>query len=149
MTRLLTLVVLGLALAATLAEAESERLQVTATVVRQTFTGDLDKPKIGDQSINRVVLFDEQDTEVGTGTGICTLVSLPPQDTLVQCLITAVFDKKGQIIFGGIAPLPEIGAVGHFGILGGTNDFRTARGEATLVVISPELQDGTFDLEID
>ena len=45
--------------------------------------------------------------------------------------------------------MPEIGAVAHFGILGGTGDFRKIRGEVTLVVISPELQEGIFDLEID
>ena len=41
----------------------------------------------------------------------------------------------------------EVGAVGRFGILGGTDDFRTARGDVTIVVITPELQDATFDLE--
>jgi hypothetical protein len=60
-----------------------------------------------------------------------------------------VFDKKGQIIFGGVAPLPEVGAEARFGILGGTDDFRKVRGEVTLVVISPELQDGIYDLELD
>jgi hypothetical protein len=88
---------------------------------------------------------------VGTGAGVCTIVNVSPppkvEDTLLQCLLTAVFDKKGQIIFGGVAPLPQPGIVGHFGILGGTDDFRTARGEATLVVISDKLQDGTFELE--
>jgi hypothetical protein len=48
-----------------------------------------------------------------------------------------------------VAPLPQPGIVGHFGILGGTDDFRTARGEATLVVISDKLQDATFDIDID
>jgi hypothetical protein len=150
MTRLLTLVVLGISLVSTLAEAKSKRIHVTAEVVKTTLLGDPDEPKIGDQIITSVMLFDKHDKEVGTGAGICTLVSLqPPLGTLVQCLITAVFDDKGQIIFGGIAPLPDIGAVGHFGILGGTDEFRKARGEATLVVISPVRQDATFDLELD
>jgi hypothetical protein len=149
MTRLLTLVVLGIALVSTLAEAKSKRIHVTVQVVETTLIGDPDNPKIGDQRITNVVLLDKHDAEVGTGVGICTLVSLPPQDTLVQCLITAVFAKTGQIIFGGVAPLPNIGAVGHFGIFGGTDDFREARGEVTLVVISPEFQDATFDLELD
>jgi hypothetical protein len=85
--------------------------------------------------------------------GACTIVSVPQppevEDTLFQCLITGVFDKKGQIIFGGVAPLPEVGAEARFGILGGTDDFRKVRGEVTLVVISPELQDGIYDLELD
>jgi hypothetical protein len=149
MTRLLTLVVLGIALVSTLAEAKSIRIHVTAKIVEATFIGAPDNLKIGDQTITRVVMFDQHDTEVGTGTGICTIFSLPPQDTLLQCLITSVFDKKGQIIFGGIVPPPDIGAVGHFGILGGTEDFRTARGEVTLVVLTSDLQDATFDIEID
>jgi hypothetical protein len=146
MTRLLTLVVLGLALAATLAEAKSKRIQVAAKVVQQTFTGDPDHPKIGDQLITSVELQGKHETEEGTGAGVCTIVSIPPLDTFLQCLLTAVF-AKGQLIFGGIAPLPEVGVVAHFGIFGGTGDFRKAHGEATLVVITPELQEATFDLE--
>ena len=149
MTRLLTLVVLGLALAATLAEAKLKRIHVTVTVVKQTFTGDLDYPQIGDQLITTVELSDKHERDVGTGAGVCTIVSVPPQDTLLQCLITAVFTKftKGQILFGGVVPLPTVGVEARFGILGGTDDFRKVRGEVTLVVLSPELQDATFDLE--
>jgi hypothetical protein len=151
MTRLVTLVVLGLALAATLAEADSQRIQVTVEIVQQTFTGDLAHPKLGDQLISSVKLSDQHGSDVGTGAGACTIVSVPQppevEDTLLQCLSTAVFDKKGQITFGGVAPLPEVGVVAQFGIFGGTGDFRQARGEATLVVISPTLQDATFDLE--
>jgi hypothetical protein len=62
---------------------------------------------------------------VGTGAGACTVVSVPEQpeagDTLIQCLNSAVFDQ-GQIIFGGLAHFPEVGAVGRFGILGGTGE---------------------------
>jgi hypothetical protein len=43
--------------------------------------------------------------------------------------------------------LPEVGVEAKFGIFGGTGDFRKARGEATLVVISPTSQDATFDLQ--
>jgi hypothetical protein len=35
-----------------------------------------------------------------------------------------------------LAPFPEAGAVAHFSILGGTDDFRKAHGDATLVVLS-------------
>jgi hypothetical protein len=150
MTRLLTLVAIGIAFVSTLAEAKSQRIHVTAEVVKTTVIGDPDEPKIGDQTITSVVLFDKHHAEVGHGAGVCTRVSLqPPLGALVQCYITAVFDDKGQIIFGGVAPLPGIGAVGHFGILGGTDDFREARGQVTLVVVSPVLQEGTFDIEID
>ncbi len=148
MTRLLTLVAFGLAIAfaPTICEAQSQSIHVTGKIVESTLIGDPDNPKIGDQSINSVELIDDSGTKVGTATGICTLVTPPGSDALVQCLITAVF-AEGQIIFGGIAPLPNIGAVGHFGILGGTGDFRKVHGEATLVVISPELQEATLDLE--
>jgi Allene oxide cyclase barrel like domain len=147
MARLLTLSVCVLALVATLAEAESNRIHVTAKIVEQTFTGDLADPQIGDKLITSVELFDEHDKKVGTGAGVCTIVSAPPPDIRIQCLSTAVF-PNGQIIFGGFAPsLPEVGAVGRFGILGGTDDFCTARGEVTIVVLTPELQDATFDLE--
>jgi hypothetical protein len=153
MKRLLTLVALSLAMACTpaIGEARSKRIHVTAKIIEATLIGEPAEPKIGDQSINTVVLLDKDNTEVGTGTGICTLVTLPAPgvDALVQCFITATFDKKGQIIFGGIAPFPNIGAEGHFGIFGGTDDFRTAHGEVTLVVISEKLQDATFDIEID
>ena len=76
---------------------------------------------------------------MGTGAGAYTIVSVPEppavEDTLLQCLLTAAFDKKGQIIFGGVAPLPDVGVVAEFGILGGTDRFQKARGEATLTVI--------------
>ena len=54
MARLLTLVVLALALTSTLAEAKSTHLQATAKIVQQSFTGDLDAPKLGDQLISKI-----------------------------------------------------------------------------------------------
>jgi hypothetical protein len=154
MTRLLTLVVLALVLVSTQVEARSKRIHVTVKIVQQTFTGDLASPNLGDQLISSVDLFDKNDDKVGTGAGFCTVVSVPQPagdgETLLQCLLSAVFDKKGQIIFGGILPPPAVGAVGHLGVFGGTDDFRSARGEVTLVVIAPDLtQEATLDLEID
>ena len=95
MTRLLTLVVLGIALVSTLAEARSKRIHVTAKVVEATFTGAPDHPKIGDQRITIVDLYDKNDTKVGTGVGVCTLVTTPNPDALQQCLLTAAFDEEG------------------------------------------------------
>lgn len=54
MARLVTLSVCVLALVATLAEATSNRIHVTAKIVETTFTGDLAHPQIGDQLINTV-----------------------------------------------------------------------------------------------
>jgi hypothetical protein len=149
MTRLLTLVVLCIAVVSTLAEAQSTSIEVIAKIVESTFIGNPRNPKIGDRFINRVVMFDDQDMEmeVGTGVGICTFFSVPPQDTLLQCLITSEFNDRGQIMFGGIVPPPNVGGEGHFGILGGTGEFSTARGEVTIVVKSPDLQEATFDIE--
>jgi hypothetical protein len=152
MTRLLTLVVLSLAMAFAPAsgEEESERIHVTAEIVEQTFTGDLANPKVGDRLISSVELFDKKDKKVGTGGGVCTVVSVPEsleaKDIVIQCLLSASFDQ-GQITFGGLTQFPETEAVAQFGILGGTGEFREAEGEATLVVISPTLQEATFDLD--
>jgi hypothetical protein len=128
--RFLALMVLGMAVAvaSTLGEAKSTRLHVTAEVVQTTFTGDPTNPQLGDRRITNVALFDETHTRVGTGGASCTIVSIPPLDTREECLLTAEF-AEGQIMFGGMAPLAEIGAVARFGILGGTDDFRQARGD--------------------
>jgi hypothetical protein len=153
MTRLLTFVVIALALTATLAEARSKRIRVTAVIVEQTFTGDMAKPAVGDRLISIAELFDKHDEkeQVGTGAGVCTIVIAPdppnPDNTFLQCLITATLDKKGQIIFGATVPFPQPGLVGHFGILGGTDDFRKVRGEAVLTVLSPTTQDAVFEIE--
>jgi hypothetical protein len=146
--RLLTLVVLGLAcsVVSTLCEATSKRIRVTAQVARQTFIGDPASPRLGDRRITNVDLLDESGIRVGTGGASCTVVSVPPLDTLEECLLTAVF-VDGQLIFGGLALSPEVGVTGRFGILGGTDDFRDARGEATLVVTTTEIIDVTFDLD--
>ena len=152
MTRLLALVTLSLAMAFAPAfgDEKSKRIHVTAVVVEQTFTGNLANPAIGDKLVISVELFDKHDDKVGTGSGACTVVSVPEQpgheNTLIHCLSSAVFDQ-GHIIFGGLVQLPEVGSVGRFGILGGTGKFRKARGEATLTVLSPNTQDAVFELE--
>ena len=145
MTRLLIFVALALPLISTQVEARSKRIHVTAEIVQQTFTGDLAQPKLGDQLISSVVLRDGDDI-VGTGAGVCAIVRVAPLETQLQCLLTADF-THGQIIFGGVAPLPVPGIVAQFGILGGTDKFRKARGEATLSVISDKFQDAVFELE--
>jgi len=146
MSRFLTLIVLALALTTTLAEAKAKHLQVTAQVVQQAFTGDIANPQLGDQLLTSVVLRDQDGKDAGTGAGACAIVSIPPLDTRLQCLIAAVL-PEGQIIFGGIAPLPAVGVTATFAIMGGTDDFSKARGEATLTVLSRVLQDAVFDLE--
>ena len=146
MKPIFTLMIVALALTSTAAEAQAKRIHVTAQIVQQIFTGDFAHPQLGDQLITSVVLLDERNRQVGTGAGSCTVVSVPPLEARLQCLLGAVF-AGGQITFGGLAPLPEVGVEARFGIFGGTGDFRKARGEATLVVISPVLQDVTFDFQ--
>src|SRR4026209_463319 len=146
MKPVLVLTIVALALASTVAEVQAKSIHVTAQVVQTIFTSDLANPQLGDQLITSVVLLDEHHRQVGTGAGTCTVVSVPRLATRLQCILGAVF-AGGQITFGGLAPLPEAGVEASFGIFGGTGDFRKARGEATLVVISPVLQDATFALQ--
>lgn len=63
----------------------------------------------------------------------------------MECLATAVF-AEGQLIFGGVAPLPAVGAQAEFGILGGTGDFSKARGTSLQIVTAPGVIDATFDI---
>jgi hypothetical protein len=144
--RLLTLVVLGIAVASTRCEAKTTGIHVTAEVVQQTFSGDPTSLQLGDRRLNNVDLFDESRTTVGTGAGCCPMVSIPRLDTREECLLTAEF-PEGQIMCGGVAPLAEIGAVARFGMLGGTDAFRHACGEAPLVVTTSGSIDVTFDLD--
>ncbi|MFL5287050.1 MAG: hypothetical protein ACJ8AW_40295, partial [Rhodopila sp.] len=65
---------------------------------------------------------------------------------MLECLLSAAFDQ-GQIILGGSASFPAPNVVAHFGILGGTDAFRKARGEATLVALSDRDIDTILDLE--
>ena len=146
--RLLILVVLGMAVAVVSARGGDKptHIHVSARLLQQTYIGDPASPQLGDRRITNVDLLDESGIRVGTGGGACTVVSVPPLDTLEECLLTAVF-ADGQIIFGGLAPSPEVGVTAQLGVLGGTGDFREARGEATLVVTTTEIIDVTFGLD--
>jgi hypothetical protein len=149
MTHLLTLVALGLAiaLAPIPGEAASKRIHVIGNVLEQTFTGDPQNPKLGDRLITSGDLFDDSGTKVGVGAGVCTTVrTTEPSSDMLECLLSAAFDQ-GQIILGGEGPFPEPSVVGRFGIVGGTDAFRKARGEAILIVLSNGDIDITFDLE--
>jgi hypothetical protein len=144
--RLFILVMFGTALSvvSTLSEARSQLIHVTARVVQQDFIGDPNNPQLGDRVITNVDLFDDSSIKVGTGAGVCTIFSTPPPDT--QCLLTVVF-AKGQIILGGVASLPVVGASAKFGILGGTGKFRKAKGEGKLVVTAEGVIETTLTLK--
>jgi hypothetical protein len=146
--RLFIPVMLGTALSvvSALSEANSKLIHVTAHIIQQSFIGDPTKPRLGDRIITSVDLFDDSDIKVGTGAGVCTIFSVRPLDTLEECLLTVVF-AEGQIILGGIAPLPTVGASAELGILGGTGDFNKARGEALLVLTEQDVVDTTLTLK--
>jgi hypothetical protein len=146
--RLFILVMFGTALSvvSTLSEARSQLIHVTARVVQQDFIGDPNNPQLGDRVITNVDLFDDSSIKVGTGAGVCTIFSIPPLDTLQECLLTVVF-AKGQIILGGVASLPVVGASAKFGILGGTGKFRKAKGEGKLVVTAEGVIETTLTLK--
>jgi hypothetical protein len=114
--RLLTLVMLGIAVTSTLCEANTTRIHMTAEVVPQTFSGDPTSLQLGDRRLTNVDLFDESRTNVGTGAGCCPMVNILRLDTREACLLTTEF-PAGQIMSGGVAPLAEIGAVARFGML--------------------------------
>jgi hypothetical protein len=124
---LLTPVVLGIALVcmATFSEAQSKIIHVTATVVQLNVLGGQDV--LGDSNIANADLADPDGDPAGTLAAHCTIFSVPPRDTLEQCLLTAVF-PSGQILFGGVAELAVPGASAEFGILGGTGRFSKAQG---------------------
>jgi hypothetical protein len=148
MTRLLSLVALGLAIAfAPIPGEAASNIHVIGNVLEQTFTGDLRNPKLGDRLITSGDLFDDSGAKVGVGAGVCTTVRTTESSSdMLECLLSAAFDQ-GQIILAGEAPFPEPSAVARFGIVGGTDAFRKARGEAILVVLSNGDFDITFDLE--
>jgi hypothetical protein len=106
--RLLTLVVLGIAVASTLCEANTTRIHVTDEVVQQTFSGDPTSLQLGDRRLNTVDLFDESRTNVGTGAGCCPMVSIPRLDTREARLLTAEF-PEGQIMGRGWPRWPRSG----------------------------------------
>jgi hypothetical protein len=144
--RFLTPVVFGLALAGmvTVSAAQSHSFQVTATVVQSEAFGNQDM--IGDSNIHNVTLTDPQGQPAGTAAGHCTLISEQPEPVLEQCLLTFVL-PSGQLILGGIAPLPAPGAEADFGILGGTGQFSKAQGTAHAVVNPDKTFDFLFTLE--
>lgn len=137
--------VLGTAFSVISTVSEAKTLHVIAQTVQQAYIGDPANPQLGDRIILNVDLFDDDGGDVGTGAGVCTIFSVPPLDTLVECLSTAVF-AEGQIVFGGVAPLPTVGAQAEFGILGGTGAFSKARGTSLQIVTAPGVIDATFDI---
>jgi hypothetical protein len=117
----------------------------TAVVAQQFFTGDPNNPQLGDQFIVNVDLFDDSHAKVGHSGSSCTVVGVPPRDTEVQCLADIVL-AQGKITFGGLAPFPPTTTPVQFSVLGGTGDFRKARGTFVVFAVNPNTFDGTLHL---
>src|SRR5262249_20407283 len=123
----------------------STPVHVTARVVDRAFSGDPTAPQLGDRVVVDLDLFGEDGVKVGTGVAACTIVSVPPRDTLEECLQTLAF-AHGHVVLAGVFPLPPaVGASATVGVVGGTGDFNKASGEATFVVTAPDV----FDIRID
>ena len=121
------------------------RIQLSAENDQGIFLGDRTHPQLGDRSIRNADLFTHDGTLVGTAESVCTVVSVPPRDLHQWCLITMSLDT-GQIIFGGQTPAWAPGVSVTFAILGGTDTFRKARGEA-IVSVTPTTFETTIDLD--
>jgi hypothetical protein len=120
-------------------------IHLTAVIAQQTFVGDLNNPKLGDQFILNGDLFDDSNAKVGHAVSSCTVVSVPPRATEVACLSDTVL-AQGKITLGGAAPFPPPATPVRFSILGGTDDFRKARGDFVVFPVPPNKLDGTFHL---
>lgn len=120
-------------------------IRLTATVAQQRFIGDPNHPQLGDRFIVNVDVFDDSKTKVGRSGTSCTVVSVPPRAVEVECLGDTVL-AQGKITTGGLAPFPPSSTAARFSILGGTGEFRKARGEFVVSLKAPNRFDGTFYL---
>jgi len=90
-------------------------------------------------------LFDDSNAKVGHVASSCTVVSVPPRATEVACLSDTVL-AQGKITVGGVAPFPPTATPVRFSVLGGTDEFRKARGDFVVFAVPPNRLDGTFHL---
>ena len=116
MARLLTLMVLALALVST-GGVEIETHPYHRRDRRTDIHG-IANPAIGDRLITSAKLFDKHDDTGASGHRRGSLhgrqrpETFSAKDTVIQCLISAVFDQ-GKLL-GGAVQFPEVGAVGQF-----------------------------------
>jgi hypothetical protein len=120
-------------------------IHLTAVIGQQVLTGDPNNPLLGNQFILNGDLFDDSNAKVGHFVSSCTMVSVPPRATEVACLGDTVL-AQGKITVGGVAPFPPTATPVQFSVLGGTGEFRKARGEFVVFAVPPDKMDGTFHL---
>jgi hypothetical protein len=141
----LALGTVGLPGAAAKTNDRGKVIHLTAVIAQQVFTGDPSSPQLGNQFILNGDLFDDSNVNVGHVATSCTVVSVPPRATEVTCLGDTVL-AEGKITVGGVAPFPPSATPVQFSILGGTDEFRKARGDFVVFAVSPNRLDGTFHL---
>ena len=120
-------------------------IHLTAVIAQQTFIGDPNNPQLGNQFILNGDLFDDSNAKVGHVGASCTVVSVPPRATEAACLSDTVL-AQGKTTVGGVAPFPPTATPVRFSILGGTGEFRKARGDFVVFSVAPNKMDGTFHL---
>jgi hypothetical protein len=126
----------------TFSEAASKIIHVTATLDQKTSF----PVQLGDSNTANADLADDDGNSAGTLVSHCTIVSVPNRALLEQCLLTADF-PSGQILFGGLVPLPTPEASAEFGILGGTGQFDQVQGTVHGFVNPSGTIDFTFMLK--
>ena len=120
-------------------------IHLTAVIDQQAFIGDANNPQLGNQFVLNGDLFDDSNAKVGHVASSCTVVSIPPRATEVACLGDTVL-ADGNITIGGVAPFPPTATPVRFSVLGGTGEFRKARGDFVTFAVLPDRLDGTFHL---
>jgi hypothetical protein len=98
------------------------------------------RPDLGDYLVFTNKLL-QQGQQVGTNSGTCTVVRLKSSGGTLravtyQCLVTLSL-RKGQITVQGLLTLPATNnpsATTKVAITGGTNAYKTAHGEMTVII---------------
>ena len=100
----------------------------------------------GDYNVFRYDVFTDakKPTKVGNSYVVC-VVQFPPAG--FQCDVVTQLDGRGELTLSGVTAA-DISEDFKVAVTGGTGDFRNARGEATIELVSQEpfVQRATFDL---
>jgi hypothetical protein len=128
-----------------MANDDGKVIHLTAEMVQQAFIGDPSNPQLGNQFVLNGDLFDGSNAKVGHFATSCTVVGVPPRATEVACLGDTVL-AEGSITTGGVVPFPPTATPVRFSILGGTSEFRKARGDFVVFSVPPNRMEGTFHL---
>jgi hypothetical protein len=123
-------------------DSDEQRLVLTERTEQQAIV-DLAKnnrPDLGDYLVFTNKLL-QQGQQVGTNSGTCTVVRLKSSGGTLravtyQCVVTLSL-RKGQITVQGLLTVPATdnpSATTKVAITGGTNAYKTAHGEMTVII---------------